>query len=134
MRKLTPATTALFILATWLLWPLFNGIGLPSLVNVPGPRVVYILRESDQDSAAFSRMVNNLRDGAIAKELEAGKHQVEVLDDDNPAAAKWLPALQGVQMPAALVVAPPSKILAKQPLPADAKAETILALIKANGG
>jgi hypothetical protein len=101
---------------------------------LPGPRLVVIVRESESDSPAFARMVTNLRNGEAATALETGKHQLDVLDDDSPTAAKWLPALQGLQQPAVMVVAPPDKVLAKQSLPADATAATVLSLLKANGG
>lgn len=122
-------TLALLALAYWLAFGFGGGVFSP-----PGPRLVVIVRESADDSPAFSRMVTNVRDGAVAKALSEGKHQVDLFDDDDAAAAKWLPALQGVQQPAALVILPPDKVLAKQSLPADVKAETILALVKANGG
>lgn len=135
MRKLTAANTGVLLLALGLLLWDGSGISLPWPIGLtPGPRVAYIIRESDGDSPAFARMVTNLRDGAVAKAIDEGKHQVDVLDDDNPAAAKWLPQIQGIQQPAIVVVAPPDKVLAKQPLPATATAADVLAILKANGG
>jgi hypothetical protein len=119
----------LLVLAYWLA---FGGEGSP--FNPPGPRLVVIVRESEDDTPAFGRMVTNLRNGEPAKTLEVGKHQLDVLDDDSPTAAKWLPSLAGIQQPAVLVIAPPEKVLAKQSLPADATAATVLDILKANGG
>jgi hypothetical protein len=127
-------TLAVLALAGWLILGDGQGCSLPIPGVLPGPRLVVIVRESESDSPAFARMVTNLRNGEAATALETGKHQLDVLDDDSPTAAKWLPALQGLQQPAVMVVAPPDKVLAKQSLPADATAATVLSLLKANGG
>lgn len=130
-KKPNPLVSLGILALAW--WLAFGGLSVPGF-DVPGPRLVVIVRESEGDSPAFARMVTNLRNGEPAKTLEAGQHQLDVLDDDNPAAAKWLPALQGLQQPAVLVVRPPDKVLAKQSLPDSATAQTVLDILKANGG
>lgn len=115
-----------------------EGCRLPNVVAPSGPRVALIVHEQESDTAAWGAFVTALRDGEPSKYITEHKHSLLILDDDgkdengqpSPFLAKFAP----YKVPELLILSPPDKLLHREPLPADPKADAVLAALKANGG
>jgi hypothetical protein len=121
---------------------LLAGGGVPGIAG--GASLFIVLHDGNYDDAAFSDMATEIQDSshAVAKEIAAAGWKSWVLDDET---------LDGNKQPFPLLVklgvydsikdgkrellsvSPPDKLIAREPLPPDATAETVLALMKARG-
>lgn len=118
------------LLIVALAWLLLGG-KLPSFDLSPGgPRNVLIVHESSDQTPDFAAMVRDLRTGPHADYLKSKGHSLLILDDElnQPALTPYRP----FATPELLIVAPPSKLLSRSPLPATAS--EVMAAIKAKGG
>ena len=106
-----------------------------------GERAVLILRETADATDRTRAMIVGLRAGSQAAYLKSKNHKLTILDDDTvdkdgkSVLDKWLPHVAGLALPVCIVYDPINKaILAKQSLPATATADTVIELVKKNGG
>lgn len=101
----------------------------------PSQVTAVIIRESEDDTPAFARLLTGLRTGEAARWLAAGGHDLIVVDDDATDAdgrpLKLVASLSalGVSMPALFLLSGDDVIL-KETLPASATADQVLAKIR----
>jgi hypothetical protein len=97
----------------------------PVVVPTKGPRTAIIVRESNDDTTAFSEMIDAFRNGPNAEYLRAQGHSLFVLDDDDvDAAGKPLAVLEALKPFSGreLIIrdTKSGKVISRQPCPADA--------------
>lgn len=115
----------------------------PTPGPVAGPRMVVLLHETADKSPEWTRAINLLRVGPQAQYLSSKGHSLLILDDDSvgadgkpsPAVARWLPHVQGLDLPV-LIVADKATggVTHKQSLPDAVTADGIVEIIKSHGG
>jgi hypothetical protein len=110
---------------------LLDGVVGPSA----GPRIVMVVHETADDTPAVANQIALLRIGAHEAYLRDKQHTLDVLDDDKVGPDGQPPALlakcKPYAMPEVLVIAPPDKLLARQPF---TTANAAMDLLKKNGG
>ncbi len=98
-------TTVTFDKLTAALDAIITELGTPPLPQ--GKRLVVLIHETEDDDAAMSRLIVNIRDGEIGKYLKAGGHPSPLILDDDldaPILKELAPALVGVQLPALIIL------------------------------
>lgn len=143
MKRFNPIPYVILALCLYLLW----GGGLPEW-NWPGfgSNATYfiVLHEGTKDDFAFQDLATELQDSAspVAKEIAAAGWRTEVLDDntldknDQPhPLLKKLGVFDTIsdKRRELLAIALPDTLVSKEPIPADATAESVLKMIQAKG-
>lgn len=108
-----------------------------------GKRFVLLVRDTSIQSIEQGRMYNLLRTGAAADYLKSKGHQLDMLDPDaidetggkSATLEKYRSQIVGMAMPVVVVAdLATGKLISKTSLPATAKADDVVALVKAAGG
>lgn len=114
----------------------FGGKGGSPFAPATGPRDLLIVHESGDTTPDLARVITALRTGTAAQYLAEKKHTLTILDDEaTDADGKPAPLLEQFKpytVPELLIIAPPNKVLKREPLPASA--DGVLSSLKANGG
>lgn len=110
---------------------------------VEGKRAMLIVRESGDDTPAFARLVNALRNGPSADYLKSKGHSFDMLDaqaqDENdqpsPIVKAWEPFYRDLTLPVLLIVDPATRQLVhREALGPAATADSVIATLKGHGG
>ena len=125
----------LFSLTEWALIGIllvlpFADVGGCAILSPSGPRLLYVVREASQVTPELAALSIALRDGPAADYLKSKSHNLLILDNDDSAVAKFAP--WDNSKPELLIVAPPDKLLSREPLPPTANA--VLSSLKSHGG
>lgn len=130
--------------------------GVPSLPSIQWPKIEWpsigpavathfiVLHEATKDDARFGELAQELQDfdSPVSKEIAAAGWDVDILDDNQTTGTNQPhPTLAALGLFDTIddgrreLVAfnPPASLVAKEPIPADATAETVLAMIRAKG-
>src|SRR5262249_17322013 len=109
----------------------------------PGQRAVLMIWESGNPSTDVARLITGLRAGTQAAYLKQQGHTLSILDKDekdesgqpSKTAQAWAPMFAGMALPAVFVIDPKSNTLIhKESIPQTATADSVIAIVKANGG
>lgn len=116
---------------------------IPTPPVVEGKRALLIIRESADSTPALARTITALRNPPHSDYLKSHGHTLAVLDDDSvdadgkPSAIveAWRPQFVGMTLPVIFVIDPNgNKLVGKQSFPANATADDLMKIVKANGG
>lgn len=121
----------------------FWGSG-PVAPQTPGASIFFLLHDAKYDDARFAELLQETQDSAspVGRSIAAAGWKFSAPDDDavmgdgTPDRLLTKLGVHGTINDARrelLAVAPPDKLLAKEPVPGDATAESLLAMMKARG-
>lgn len=107
-----------------------------------GKRLVYIVRESEEDTPQLAGLFVALRAGQSATWLRNQGHKLTILDDDegdgrgnrSPVLVKLDPALANVPLPALIITDTDGKVLAKATITPSTTADNVVEAITRTGG
>lgn len=119
-----------------------KGCSVPGIAS--GASLFIVLHDGKHDDRAFSDLATEIQDSGhtVAKEIASAGWKAWVLDDESLDKDKQpLPLLVKLGVHGSITdgqrellsIAPPDKLIAREPLPPDATAESVLALMRARG-